>query len=288
MTRIGSSMAILSLAAGAAVAACGSSGSSATTSTTTAGSVPATGAPVSVTLQHLPHGQATLTYDAAAKTLKVEVKLVGLAPGSSHPNHIHGGSCAQQGGVLYPLTAITADSHGTADVTTTVKDVKEGKIPASGWYVNVHNGPGLQPAEQFQPIVCGDVSNQGGATTLSVPLQTGPPGTPDQEASGSAQLSIDNGSLKVSITAHGLSPKSTHAAHIHAGSCESQGDVVHPLPALTADASGNASETVTIPNVSSIPSGQWYVNVHRTSEITTSTGFDPVICGDVGSPASAS
>jgi hypothetical protein len=72
-----------------------------------------------------------------------------------------------------------------------------------------------------------------------------------------------------------------HAAHIHAGSCESQGAVVHPLTTVAADASGNANVTTTIDNVSSIPSSGWYVNVHHSTDLSTQTGFNPIACGNV-------
>jgi hypothetical protein len=277
-----------------ALAACGSSSSSsssgATSSATSAGSggssstgSQTTGAqPVHVVLHHIPMGTATLTYDTGSGTLTVEVKLTGLAPNSAHPSHIHSGSCEAQGAVEYPLNAITADGGGNADVTSKVTGVKEGKIAEGGWYVNVHNGPGLAPAEQFEPIACGDVHNSAAAASVTVPLMTGPPGVAGQSASGTADLTLSGGSLVVVLTVHGLAPSSAHIAHIHSGSCESQGAVVYPLNQLAADANGDATSTTTIPNVSAIATGQWYVNVHRGPALTDQTGFDPVSCGDVG------
>ena len=225
-----------------------------------------------------------LTYDAVAKTLTVEIKLVGLAPSSSHPAHIHAGSCAHQGAVDYPLNAVMADATGVADSKTTVSSIKEGGIPDSTWYVNVHNGPGLSPDVQFQPLVCGDVANASKATSVTVQMLEGPtppPGSVDETAMGTATLTIVNGALQVVITASGLAPSGSHAAHIHMGSCESQGAVVHPLSSVVADATGKGTSTTTVPSVTSIPSGTWYVNVHRSTLLTTQTDFDPIICGDV-------
>ncbi|HZB97245.1 MAG TPA: CHRD domain-containing protein, partial [Candidatus Sulfotelmatobacter sp.] len=107
--------------------------------------------------------------------------------------------------------------------------------------------------------------------------------TDDQVANGTADLSIEGGQLKVSISAHGLTPNSLHAAHIHGGSCSSEGSVVHPLPDLKADGGGNVSTTATIPGVTTIPGSGWYVNIHRTAVIGAQTGFDPILCGDVKS-----
>lgn len=284
------------LVAVGALAACGSSGStgggatsnsSAATSASSASSSPAgTGStgPVTVTLKHVPHGTAALTYDAGAKTLTVEIKLVGLAPSSSHPAHIHAGSCAHQGAVAYPLTAVMADATGVADSKTTVSSIKEGGIPDATWYVNVHNGPGLAPDVQFQPLVCGDVANASKAASVTVQMLGGPtppPGSVDETAMGTATLTIVNGALQVVITASGLAPSGSHAAHIHMGSCESQGAVVHPLSSVIADAGGKGTSTTSVANVTSIPSGTWYVNIHRSTVLTTQTDFDPILCGDV-------
>jgi hypothetical protein len=277
------------LIAAAALAACGGSssppaGGGATTSSTAGGVSSAT-----VPLRHVPTGDATLAYDASTRTLTVEIRLTGLAPSSVHPAHIHSGLCERQGPVLYGLNNVQADAKGVADSVTAVPNIKEGGIPDGAWYVNVHNGPNLTPDAQFEPIVCGDVANPGKGTHQVVKLQNGPtpvaspPSSPDQTASGTADLSIEGGALKVVVTATGLKPSSSHAAHIHLGSCESQGPVLHGLPALTADATGSAHLTTTVPGISSIPVGAWYLNIHRDTMIGLGqTDFDPILCGDIG------
>ena len=283
---IGTLTAILALAA---LAACGGSSGSSTGTQTTPGPTTATGVSSAVVpLRHVPTGEATLAYDTAAKTLTVEVRLTGLAPNSVHPAHIHSGRCERQGPVAYPLNNVQADGHGVADTVTAVSAIREGGIPDAAWYVNVHNGPNLAPDAQFEPIVCGDVANRTKGTHVAVQLQQGPPPTsppssPDQSASGTANLSIEGGGLKVSIDATGLKPSSSHAVHIHMGSCASQGIVVHGLAPLLADAGGHAALTMTVPGISSIPTGVWYINVHRTTAIGAGqTDFDPILCGDIG------
>jgi len=272
----------------AALAACGGSSSPSagtqSTSSTASGVSSAT-----VALRHVPTGDATLAYDATAKALTVEIRLTGLAPSSVHPAHIHSGLCEKQGAVLYGLNNVQADAKGVADSVTSVPNIKEGAIPNGTWYINVHNGPTLTPDAQFEPIVCGDVANPDKGTHQLVKLQNGPtpvaspPSSPDQTASGTANLSIEGGALKVVVTATGLKPSSSHAMHIHMGSCESQGAVVHGLPALTADANGNATLTTTVSGISSIPVGAWYLNIHRDTMIGLGqTDFDPILCGDIG------
>src|ERR1700751_318689 len=92
----------------AVLAACGSPSSSPSAATASTSTTPAasTTSAATVSLRHVPTGDATLAYDTAAKTLTVEIRLTGLAPSSSHPAHIHSGLCEKQGAVLYPLNAI--------------------------------------------------------------------------------------------------------------------------------------------------------------------------------------
>lgn len=88
-------------------------------------------------------------------TLTVQLVVSGLVPKSEHMVHIHAGSCASQGSVIYPLTPVKADSSGKATVTTTIQNVMT--IPASGWYVNLHESTDLSTQTGFDPISCGDV-----------------------------------------------------------------------------------------------------------------------------------
>ncbi len=97
-------------------------------------------------------GTATLTRDPGTKELTVKLALDGVEPSTSHPAHIHIGSCEAQGPVAVPLTSLQADAKGHAESTTTMKDAPE----IGTWYVNVHRGPGLAGPE-FTPISCGNV-----------------------------------------------------------------------------------------------------------------------------------
>jgi hypothetical protein len=97
------------------------------------------------------HGTATLSRDPSG-VLTVKLAVDGLEPGSSHPAHIHVGSCEAQGPVAVPLTSLQADASGHAESTTAASNA-----PSIGsWYVNVHRGPGLT-GNEFTPISCGNV-----------------------------------------------------------------------------------------------------------------------------------
>ena len=278
-------LAVLGVAAAVLLAGCGGTTSPpASAPTSTAVSTRATsGSTASATLKHMPNGMATIGWNPASLMLTVKFSLIGLAPNSTHPAHIHTGSCTNQGAVVYSLQNVSADAHGVGTSTTVIKNVKT--VPASGWYINVHNGPGLSPSDQFLPIVCSDLtfSNISPTSSLSVqvPLNAAPGSGSSETASGTAHLTLSGSTLTVKLTLSSLQPNSSHAAHIHAGSCESQGAVVYPLQNVVADASGNANVTTTITNVSSIPRSNWYVNVHYSTNLSTQTGFDPIACGNV-------
>jgi hypothetical protein len=109
-------------------------------------------------LQLTSTGTALLTWDPVSHSLTVSLNVAGLPPNSTHPAHIHLGNCTMMGTILYPLNNVVADAHGKYAGTTIIQNVKSG-IPASGWYVNVHHGPGLATTSQMAPIACGNIVN---------------------------------------------------------------------------------------------------------------------------------
>ena len=235
-------------------------------------------------LRHTPRGSVTLQWQERTENLTVTIRLFGLAANSTHPAHIHLGDCDDNGPILYPLNNVVADAAGDASVTTVIPEVEDG-IPTSGWYVNVHNGPGLSTPTQFDPIACGNVVNPNASSheDQMVKVFLGATTTPNQAAFGSAQLRISGDDLIVKVVVHNLVPGSSHAAHIHVGSCESQlpGNVLYPLNPVVGDANGTGVSVTVIEGVTSIPEDAWYVNVHRSTDLSTQTGFDPIACGDV-------
>jgi hypothetical protein len=119
-------------------------------------------------------GSFTVTYDAAAQTLTVDVSARGFVPGSSHAAHIHQGSCQKQGAVVYMLADLVANTNGTIHATRTVTGVAA-PPPASGWYLNIHLGnsnqilSGGKPTLAFQPLLCADIDQIQNAPT-AVPV----------------------------------------------------------------------------------------------------------------------
>jgi hypothetical protein len=231
-------------------------------------------------LQHTPYGFADLQWNAWSKNLTVTIKLVGLTQKSTHPAHIHLGSCSAMGPIAYMLNNVVADAAGVGTSTTVIKDVYGG-IAANNWSINVHNGPGLTPANQFIPIACGNIHNPYNWHFLQV--QLGPTNAANQAAFGEAWLTLKDHTMTVTVAVRGLVPGSVHAEHIHLGSCQWQvpGTVMYMLKNLVADKYGNATTVTVFTNVEQIPEYGWYVNVHRTTMLTNQTGFDPIACGNV-------
>jgi CHRD domain len=238
-------------------------------------------------LTHSPTGSANLSWNPEDQKLTVQVSLTGLAPNSTHPEHIHAGSCTSMpmGPIVYTLNPIVADAHGVATVTTIIANVKHG-IPENGWYVNVHNGPQLTTDLQGRAIACGNVYNAHTSkdNVQTVHLQLVKTTAPDEAVYGNAQISIENNELTVKLTLHGLVPQSTHMAHIHAGTCQSQGAVVYPLKPVVADGNGDATSTTVINNIKTFSASSLYVNVHEAgtmSGMSTQSGFNPIACGNI-------
>jgi hypothetical protein len=246
---------------------------------------PVGGTSATATLKHQPEGTASLSWDHTSHMLTIQFMLTGLAPGSIHPVHLDQGSCSMKSGnhdkTLYPLVNISADLHGVASATSKVS-VSTG-IPASGWYIEAHNGPGLASVDQEESIACGNVVNHDTSLktsqTAQVVLQ--PTDSTNQNVVGSAYLTLSGHTLKVELMLGGMAAKSEHMAHIHAGSCTSQGSVVYPLTPVKADAAGKATVTTIIQNVMTIPAQGWYINLHNSTDLSTQSGFDPIACGDV-------
>ena len=123
-----------------------------------------TGLVLKPALEPRAHGTAVLRYDAALKTLRVEVTMFGLPPNSSHAAHVHEGFCQVQGPVIYMLPDLVSDANGTAKVSATFTGVTAAP-PTAGWYVNVHLGNMSQilsmgsPTIFFQPVACGNTGS---------------------------------------------------------------------------------------------------------------------------------
>ncbi len=133
-------------------------------------------------------------------------------------------------------------------------------------------------------------TKQVGGGTASTSLHAVEAGFPQGSLQGHATLAYDPSSqmITVTLTASGLTP-GAHAAHIHIGSCQSQGPVAYMLMDFNADSNGNIHhETRMVTGVTSVMlTGGWYLNLHQgNSNDILSNGqptinFRPLLCANI-------
>ncbi len=117
--------------------------------------------PVNASLLLLPKnnsnvtGNATLNFIDIGK-LQVQIMVSGLVPNSTHPAHIHVGTSAEGGPILYPLNNVTADINGIGTSTTVITGPPWFAIASRGWFINVHQGPTMEGIGAT-PISSGDI-----------------------------------------------------------------------------------------------------------------------------------
>jgi Cu/Zn superoxide dismutase len=283
----------------AIVGACGSNSTSSGTSSsatspspTSAGQAATTAAAgpgqIIVPLGNEPSGTVTLNWDPQTKFIAAKLQMVGLTPGSTHAMHIHQGNCVDQGDVLVPFLDVTADDLGTINTTVMSAQPSETGL-AAGTLLNIHLAPapemGSPGSQTYMPISCADINPAASTTLQMAPL----PQFGDHPQS-QAILNYDPTAKTLTVTARatGLVAGSTHAVHIHSGSCDSQGEVKYPLNDLVAKPDGVAETTTVIQNVDQAPPASgWYVNVHLggheqiEKDSKPTLYFAPILCGNV-------
>jgi hypothetical protein len=115
-----------------------------------------------------PRGRATIAYNPKLQILTVTVSASGITPGP-HAAHIHLGSCQSQGPVIYMLRDLVANRRGQIAHAVRVFRHITSPIPASGWYLNVHQGNSRtilsngQPTIYFRPLICANIKGSRGS-----------------------------------------------------------------------------------------------------------------------------
>lgn len=90
-------------------------------------------------------GTAVLT--DSGNGVNVSVKLSGFDPSTKHDGHIHVGTCEAQGGVVVPLSVISADASGAGSADTSETTLTYAQVSDGNHYVQYHitsNPPGKQ------------------------------------------------------------------------------------------------------------------------------------------------
>jgi Cu/Zn superoxide dismutase len=114
------------------------------------------------------------------------------------------------------------------------------------------------------------------------------------EPSGTVVLTWDPQTKFVTakIAMVGLTPGSTHAMHIHQGSCDKQGDVLVPFLDVTADNTGQINDSVLSaqPSAAGLAAGT-LLNIHLApaNEMGEpgSQSYQPISCADIDPAAGA-
>jgi hypothetical protein len=213
----------------------------------------------------MPSGTATLSWDPNTKRITAAMNASGFTPGAGHAMHLYPGSCAGQNEAPSARFSDISANAGGDIRQSVVSQPTPGGIPP-GAYLTIHLAPGGQLGGvgqvSFTPIACAQIP-PGTRPAGPVTLRLVPP--PGSTPSGSAQLAYDgvHHTLHVAVRVSGLTPNTTHAVHIHDGSCQAQGAVRYGLPDLHADAQGNAALAAEVGNVTGAPPASgWSINVH--------------------------
>jgi len=135
------------------------------------------------------------------------------------------------------------------------------------------------------------------ATTSATATASGVAGSPvnvtlGDQPSGTVALSWDPQTKNVSAKLQmvGFTPGSSHAMHIHQGSCASQGDVLVPFPDVTDGGAIDTTVTSSQPSAAGLAAGT-FLNIHLASAAQMgapgSLGYTPISCADITPAASA-
>jgi CHRD domain len=128
-------------------------------------------------------------------------------------------------------------------------------------------------------------ASRAAASPVNVPLGDQP--------SGTVTLSWDPQTKNVTANLQmvGFTPGSSHAMHVHQGSCAAQGDVLVPFPDVTANDGGAIDTTVTSsqPSAAGLAAGT-FLNIHLAPAAQLggpgSLGYTPISCADITPAAS--
>jgi Cu/Zn superoxide dismutase len=217
------------------------------------------------------------------RRLTARVVAHGLTPGSSHTVELL--LPGRLGVVRFP--PLIANSLGQARATLT-------SSYTGRWWrwsrLVIRMGVGSSSLSRRPIAVTALLRHAGARPHPLISVEYGPGhvfyGTPRGVATIS--YSRRHQTLTVTVTASGVTP-GPHAAHIHLGSCYSQGPVKYMLKDLVANRRGQIVHAVRVfTNVTKpIPAHGWYLNIHQgNSSNILSNGnptiyFRPLLCADI-------
>ena len=230
-------------------------------------------------LTAMPQGQFALGTDG------VGLNAYGLTPGSRHEVAV------SLPGTVVPVGTLTANPAGSVSWSAALSAVS-GVLAKHGVRIDESGSTSatvalvILNAGQGTPVIAQTPAIPGFGRYPVLAVEPGQ----GVIKPGSATIVYNPGAKTISVTvnASGFTP-GAHAAHIHAGSCQQQGAVVHMLKDFTANSRGVISnETRTVTGVTAVKlSGGWYLNLHQgNSDNILSNGqptiyFRPLQCANI-------
>jgi hypothetical protein len=236
-----------------------------------------------LSLNPMPQGSVTFGKDDSGM-LTARVSAFGFTPGSSHVARIVvSGRDKPIATFAMPLTA-----DGTGKIEQSVMTTGSVNRLPSGSHFEILLGTGSDSLS-VEPIAQSWNLPQRPSGDDPMPLK-GVDVKSDTRLNGDATLVFNSATHKLTVTvdATGLTP-GAHAAHIHLGSCASQGGVQYMLLDLRADSRGRVvHQSQTVDNVAAMPApGTAYLNVHLGDMNSILAGgqptpaFRPLLCGNI-------
>jgi len=259
--------------------------SGAVTSMASLGGAGVSTAPGAYTLQSMPVGTVSVQLTAQGH-VQAHIVMFGLTPGSAHDVLITGPGRFRP---VVRFPALTADGTGQADATLTSAGTVRRLQPLSRFVIREGT------ATDGSALAAETIAESGirlvtGGTVALHAVTADPEGFNQDQPAGRATLTFNAAAqtLTVTVTASGLNP-GPHAAHIHLGSCQSQGGVKYMLADFVANRFGQViNQTRVVTGVTSVPGpGNWYLNLHQggMSQILANgmptLYFRPLLCANL-------
>jgi hypothetical protein len=232
-------------------------------------------------LHAMPHGVVAFGRDGHHHLI-VRVSGYGFTPGSSHavglrvPHHF----------AVIRFSTLLVASSGQAHVTLDSRYA--GRFP-KGSVLVIRMGAGRSRLDRT-PIALTRRLHRGGHRERLIAVEVSTRGVSFGTPRGAAKLSWNRRkhTLTVVVRASGLTP-GPHAAHIHLGSCQSQGPVKYMLNDLVANRHGVVKLAVSVfTNVTQpIPAHGWYLNIHQGNSRNIARNgqptifFRPLLCANI-------
>jgi hypothetical protein len=237
---------------------------------------------VALHLRAMPRG--TVTFGRRHGLLTVRAVMSGLTPGSSHAVTL------QVPGRVRAVSFSTLTASGVGSAVATLTSTFAGRL-TSGSNLAVRMGTGSSGVAREPIAVTGRLRWPNAGTHRLTAVEVTPGGFSWGTPQGHATISYQarRRTLTVTVSASGITP-GPHAAHLHLGSCQSQGPVKYMLRDLVANRRGRIVHAVRVfTNVTApIPARGWYLNIHQgnSGNILTRGGqptifFRPLLCADI-------